>query len=191
MSKFRSARSTFLAYREGLSSFDDVYREIETEIDGLARWFLTRWRCRLHEVADLRQEIAIAVWRALDEWDSTRGVGIDAFAWYRAGHAAERRLAKAAGWPRKGRKPPVSVVSFPEGFDVATPATQEAAVALRLAMAADPWFARVAACVVESGGNLRGASREAAAVSDDRAWEVEKTFRVRARAMRSELLETR
>lgn len=196
MSKFRTARPTFLAYREGLATFDDVYREISPEVEDLARWFLSRWRCRLNDAADLRQEIAIAVWRALDEWDSTRGVAIDAFVYVQAGRAAERRLAKAAGWPRKGRKPPATAVKWRDEVAdrsrlTTSKATQESEFAIREVFARDPWFAWAAALVVDAGGNVRGAAREAASVSDDRAWEFERNFRERARAMRSELLESR
>jgi hypothetical protein len=191
MAKFRQARSTFLAYREGRATFDDVYRVVAEDVAAIAAYFGKRWRCRLHASADIRQEITIAIWRALDEWDPTRGVEIDAYVYFQVGRYAEKRLAKAAGWPRKGRRPPARAVTYADTYEPGAPATQEATVSLRLALESDPWFARAAVFMVETDGNLRGAARNASTSSDDRSWEFERAYRAAARRLQGEVLEAR
>lgn len=89
--------------REGRSTFDEFARRTAPTWTRLAAWFLRRWPGQAAvDEEDLRQELLLAAWRAVSEWDPTRGVAIDRFVFYQTGLAATRTLKRALSY-RKGR----------------------------------------------------------------------------------------
>lgn len=197
----KSSRATFLAYRAGEITFDEVARRLAPRIDSISAYFVGRWRCRLHGVADVRQEIMIAMWRALDTWDPNRGASIEVHVHIAVGRHVSGVLAKAAGWPRRDRRAVrASMVALkPEHMDMMSESPgQEAIVSmLRLLRKQDPEFLAAARCVAATGEILGGMHLRAVEISktsddiEENESRLVRWYRIAARELREDNVEPR
>lgn len=189
---FTPHRQILTAYRAGEASWPEVADAVRVPIEKLAVWFASRYRYRGNRLLrrdDLIQEAGIALWRALDEYDPTRGTTIDAHCYWKVGNWLEKRLAKALGWPRKDRTP---VASWDTGsVDVyelvgETHAVQETeAMVAEVDRAVGCSFSSAVLRLVLDGVNRNEVAAEAFAMPElrlSRRWETEDDARRDVRA---------
>lgn len=114
-------REDLMALRKGQIDFAEFAKRSAPAFNALAAYFHRRWPGQMILAPDdLRQEMLLAAWVAVDEWDPKRknAATIEAFVAYQVGERVTRALRKSLGWPAKGRKPPARAV--PTAPDVAT-----------------------------------------------------------------------
>ena len=112
MAYLSEIRDALLALRSGERRFDDVVREADGLLRRRAAMYTRRWRSSqdLHDDEDILQVMRLALWRAVETWDSARGVCIAVYADIQIQHAAREALRKAAGYPDPRRAPPIKRV---------------------------------------------------------------------------------
>lgn len=148
----------YLEYRAGRAGFDRVWTVIRSDVEALANRMSRTWRGSYLSPNDLVQEMAIAIWQALDDWDSDRGNPIGRHVTYRAGNCAEKRLAKSLGWPNKRRTRVARAVPLEEWTNAVTHANQIEIVSRRAVLASDRAFAELAEWVALAGDIDEGMS---------------------------------
>lgn len=115
----RRHSETFLALRAGRTTFDEVARLLAPLLARRARYFLKQWswcgQVTLTE-SDLVQDMLIALWRAVDTWDTKRS-DIAVYVDVHLGRTCRDRLRRVAGYPDPRRSRPIVRVSAGESFD--------------------------------------------------------------------------
>lgn len=178
MRRLKKVRNTFESrlheLRSGRVGFDEFARETSTTWSRLARYVLSRWPTPdAVESIDVEQELLIAAWRAVGDWDPNRGVAIDVHVRWSAITAAKKWIHRQRGALRiDDRSPSRHPLSFTMlgmdrgGVDDRSfMATQDEEVArLRLLTMATEKLSRYdAACVralIKSCGNVAQAAEE-------------------------------
>lgn len=107
--------------RNGDVSFDQFVRQTRTTWERMSSYFLGRWPGQAAaDEDDLRQEMLIAVWRSVSQWDPKRGPTLERYVFYQVGLAATGLLRKMLGNPRKG-KPAIWSLPLPKRDPVMEP----------------------------------------------------------------------
>lgn len=143
--------------RAGHVTFDRVAVTVRDALHSRADRFLKAWGWsgqRSVDAEDLVQEMLVALWRAVDSWDSTRSTlvrYVDA----QVGRAAQRRLRQTAGYPDPRRKPPARQSNGRLGFDPdsleceSTTSPEADVIAARRAKSLINWLGGIERHVVE------------------------------------------
>jgi len=83
--------------RKGRRTFDQFAASTHADWTRLAKYVLARWSVpSAVEVADVQQEMLLAAWRAVSDWDDTRGVSLH-------GHVLWNAVTSAKKWLHKQR----------------------------------------------------------------------------------------
>lgn len=100
-SKPATLRQWLHALRAGFVSFGEFESGTRRTWEKLAAYFFRRWpeQSTVSE-EDVKQDILLAVWRAVREWDPERGVSIERYVWYAAGVAGQRAMKRAHSYSR-------------------------------------------------------------------------------------------
>jgi DNA-directed RNA polymerase specialized sigma24 family protein len=107
-------RESLLRVKEGQESFSEHARIHAESWDKLAQYVARRWKQPIwHSMEDLRQELLVAGWKAIWDWDVNRGTTIDSYVVYNAVDKAKKRAHKARGASLHG-----SADNNPSHFDV-------------------------------------------------------------------------
>lgn len=88
--------------RRGRKSFDQFAASTRADWSRLAKWVLARWSVpSAVEVTDVEQEMLLAAWRAVQEWDSTRGPTLHAFVIWNSVTSAKKWLHRQRNAKRR------------------------------------------------------------------------------------------
>jgi hypothetical protein len=119
--------------RDGSVSFEAFCKETAEVWTRMAGYFLRRWPGQAAVAEeDIRQEMLVAAWAAVDRWDEARGVALERYVMYQAGVAAQRCM-RAALHCRKRGQAPVWSLPLPECREETIEAAQvDVAIARRV-----------------------------------------------------------
>lgn len=95
-------QAQLLALRERRTSFDRFAFETRPRWVALARYLLSRWKAPpCVGVEDLVQELLLACWHFVDEWDPDRGTSLERYVVWNATDKAKKWLHKERGAPHR------------------------------------------------------------------------------------------
>jgi hypothetical protein len=108
-----------LKLRSGEMDFQSFAKKYESKFYAWAKYYFDRYNPRSIDISDLVQEALLEAWRAVDLWDSERGVDIERFVNYRVGERIDREILRVKGWPKSNRSPVAVHIDFSDCIDIA------------------------------------------------------------------------
>jgi DNA-directed RNA polymerase specialized sigma24 family protein len=105
------------AVYDGRATFDAVVREHRAHFRALAAQILRRWKLPPWvQLEDVEQDLLIAAWERLWDYDPARGTSIEGYVIWNAYDRAKKRAHKARGSKRSGNKADSNPSRFERGY---------------------------------------------------------------------------